>query len=61
MPGLTAKVFRTFRASHEFTKLLNSERLDKDPGVMSEQINVLYLEVAKILNHNVYKSDDLHK
>jgi DNA topoisomerase-1 len=60
MPGLTAKVFRTFRASYEFQKYLTDFTFDKNPEIMAEQLNLIYLNVAKILNHVVSKTDKAH-
>jgi hypothetical protein len=34
LPGLTAKVFRTFRASYEFSKHLYDYDFDENPDVM---------------------------
>jgi len=61
MEGLTAKVFRTYRACYEFQKLLENQIFDKDLKIMRLQIDNLYLDVAKILNHVIYKLDKKHQ
>jgi DNA topoisomerase-1 len=60
LPSLTAKVFRTWKASSILQKALNEEKVDEDEPVHAKQLayNKVNIEVAKALNHKKMSDSD---
>lgn len=60
LPSLTAKVFRTWKASSILQKALNEEKVDEDEPVHVKQLayNKVNIEVAKALNHKKMSDSD---